>query len=159
MFSLIGTIFLITYLFIRTNRSTITFAVLLILAILNPVAFAGDKAFKFVSDSEMSGDTFFTDAAPENIKAFYIGGGSILKYIDPSTNRDVSGVWLPPRNKNVNLSAKRYDYILQAEIGTNGLYYYLNYDPVSEQIDEMSLRQEVYKIYDNKNFSMYKKIN
>lgn len=158
LFSLIGTAFLIAYLFLainrKGNRTGIMFFILLILTLLNPIGFAGDSVLKFVSDSELRGNTYFSKEAAQNIKAFYIGGGPILKYIDPYDKRDISGIWFPPRKKNINLT--KFEYVIHSEIGTNGLYYYMSRDMLREEIEKSD--SGLYLIYDNQKYQIYKKL-
>jgi len=157
LYSLVGSSFFITYLFRKINNSIVLFSILTLFLILNPIAFVGDESIKLVSDSEIVGSKFFVKTTINNTEVFYTGGGAIMKYLDGSSNRRTSGFWAPANKTQFNISRK-YDYVVSSEIGSNVAYYYLNYDPVSEQMRNQSYK-DYYILYNNMNFITYKRKN
>jgi len=130
------------------------FILIMIFILIHPIAYSGGGTkTSVIPISELAGTKFFSDKTEEKINYFSQSAMSIIYYQDPykAFKRSRATLWYPPLTEFY--LDKNFDYILHSVRDHTGLIYYLGYDPVFQNINEIN--NLFVKVYDSRNFEMY----
>jgi len=156
MFSLLATVpFIVLTL---KEHSRLAFAVLSILVLLHPIAYAGDECYKLTPDSELAVAKFFAITTTKYESVFLHHYPSIfyqymknIYYYDPyrTAQRRVYNLWVPPTN-DFDIT-KQFKYLIRSGVQNNAYTHCIGYNPVYTHIDEINSKFN--KIYENNEYT------
>jgi hypothetical protein len=132
----------------------LVFVLIVIFALLHPVAYSGGGTkVRVIPTSELIGTKFFVETTEKDANYFSQGSGSIVDYQDPyrAFRQTRFTLWSPPiRDFDINWIFK---YLLHSIRDHSALVYYLGYDPLYDNMDEINAKFD--KIYDSKQFIIF----
>jgi hypothetical protein len=147
----------VTVLFVTTAMKNLRWVfniMLILLLLIQPLAYAGDECYKLTSDSELAGAKFFADNTELEYYFIQVGYQYIWYYNPARAWENFYTLAMPPQqdfNTEVNI-----DYLIRNTVGKNGFIFHLGYDLLDKQNDFINDNFDM--IYINGNYQIYSRL-
>lgn len=151
----------LSYIFVSllTKRPKILFIILIGLVFLNIPAQFGSDSYRLVTNTELAGTQFFGVYTPQTTSLLY-KTYSLIWYQNPLKVVKFQSIGtLPytsmPNSTVVEKAIHDADYVILSDLQNNYYIYYLGVNP----LDEVVLKSELNRIYDNSRLNIFKQAN
>lgn len=132
--------------------SKIAYLLLIMFALIHPIAYSGFSSSQIIPDSEFKGVKFFTGSTSKT-ENYFSTDSRFVYYIDPLRAFRQQTFYLgAPPSKEIDWNWN-FKYILHGIRYQNGMYYWINRDPVSEAIEKAP--DKINQFYNNGNYWLW----